>query len=707
MLRVAWENRDQLPFAWRILKHGVCDGCALGTTGLRDWTMDGVHLCMVRLELMRLNTAPALDPDRLKDVSSLSRMSSRDLRALGRLPEPMIWRKGEKGFRVVSWDEAYSSAVEKIRLTIPDRLAVYVTSRGMMNEHYYAAQKAARVMGTNHVDNSARLCHAASTVAMKRVLGYGASTCSYGDWIGADLIVFCGSNTPSNQPVTMKYLYYARKAGTKVAVVNPYFEPGLQRYWVPSVTESALFGTKFADEWFAVDTGGDLPFFNGVFKILLSEGWVDHDFISRHTVGFEDAKANVEKQDWDLLERESGATRQGMRRFAEMLRDAGKGIFVWSMGLTQHAHGVETIEALINVGLARGWVGREKAGLMPIRGHSGVQGGTEVGCAPGLDENQRKRLEEVWGFKLPTFQGLSAAEMVAAAYRGAIGVFWMVGGNFLETLPDPPAAVQALENVSTRIHQDVVLSSMMLLPPKDTVTLFPATTRYESLGGGTETSTERRIIFSPEIPGRRIGSAKPEWEVFGEVAARVRPELADKIRFTSSQQIRDEIGKAIPLYAGIEGLSREGDNFQWGGPRLFADGKFATPDGKALFSAVTPKERRAPKGMFYVSTRRGKQFNSMVQRAIDPLTGASRDNILISREDAQRLGIADGDPVRLFSNVRSYFGRARIDQMKPGNLEVHWPEGSCLLSREEIDIASREPDYNAIVRVERVAEAPH
>src|SRR5712692_5654644 len=547
MLRVAWGNRDQLPFAWRILKHGVCDGCALGTTGLRDWTMDGVHLCMVRLELMRLNTAPALDPDRLKDVSSLSGMSSRDLRALGRLPEPMIWRKGEKGFRVVSWDEAYASAVEKIRLTIPDRLAVYVTSRGMMNEHYYAAQKAARVMGTNHVDNSARLCHAASTVAMKGTLGYGASTCSYRDWIGSDLIVFFGSNTPSNQPVTMKYLYYARKAGTKVAVVNPYFEPGLQRYWVPSVTESALFGTKFADEWFAVDTGGDLPFLNGVFKVLVAEGWVDHDFISRHTAGFEEAKATLERQDWDLLERESGATRQEMRRFAEMLRDARNGIFGWSMGLTQHAHGVEA--------------------LPPPR----------------------------WSPRLIGARSTSSG--------------WLVG-NFLETLPDPPAAVQALENVSTRIHQDVVLSSMMLLPPKDTVTLFPAATRYESLGGGTETSTERRIIFSPEIPGRRIGSAKPEWEVFGEVAARVRPELADKIRFTSSQQIRDEIGKAIPLYAGIEGLSREGDNFQWGGPRLFADGKFATPDTKALFSALTPKERRAPKGMFYVSTRRGKQFNS-------------------------------------------------------------------------------------------------
>src|SRR5713226_2946458 len=278
------------------------------------------------------------------------------------------------------------------------------------------------VMGTNHVDNSARLCHSASTVAMKRALGYGASTCSYRDWIGTDLIVFFGSNAPSNQPVTMKYLYYARKAGTKVAVVNPYFEPGLQRYWVPSVTESALFGTRFADEWFAVDTGGDLPFFNGVFKILVSEGWVDHDFISRHTVGFEEAKANVEKQDWDLLERESGATRQEMRRFAEMLLYARNGIFVWSMGLTQHTHGVETIEALINVGLARGWVGREKVGLMPIRGHSGVQGGAEVGCAPGLEEPQTTRFAEVWGFPCPSFKGLTAAEMVDAAYGGGLDV---------------------------------------------------------------------------------------------------------------------------------------------------------------------------------------------------------------------------------------------------------------------------------------------
>jgi predicted molibdopterin-dependent oxidoreductase YjgC len=245
------------------------------------------------------------------------------------------------------------------------------------------------------------------------------------------------------------------------------------------------------------------------------------------------------------------------------------------------------------------------------------------------------------------------------------------------------------------------VTSMMLAPPADVVLLLPATTRYESPGGGSETSTERRIIFSPEVAGRRVGSAKPEWEVFGEVAARVRPELADKVRFASSQAIRDEIGATVPLYAGIETLKRRGDQVQWGGPRLFQDQSFATPDGKAHFSVVPLRERGAPEGGFYVSTRRGKQFNSMVQHDVDPLTGAARDDVLISPEDAARLGICDGDPVRLTSAVGSFAGRARLDRIKPRNLAVHWPEGNCLLSREEIDAASHEPDYNAVVRLEK------
>src|SRR5947207_11955565 len=196
MARVAWKNRDELPFAWRILNDGVCDGCALGTSGLSDWTVDGVHLCMVRLELMRLNTAPALDPKELTDVSSLVKLPdlSRRLRALGRLPQPMIRRTGEPGFLVATWDEALDRIASGLRTVDPDRAAFYLTSRGITNESYYVAQKDARFYGCQHVDNSARLYHAASTSALKSMLSYDAATCSYAGWLHAYEIALFRSN---------------------------------------------------------------------------------------------------------------------------------------------------------------------------------------------------------------------------------------------------------------------------------------------------------------------------------------------------------------------------------------------------------------------------------------------------------------------------------------------------------------------------------
>ena len=474
MVKVAWENRDQLPFAWRILRDGVCDGCALGTSGMTDWTVPGPHLCMVRLELMRLNTGPALDVSALSHVGQLTTWSSERLRALGRMPEPMIRRPGEPGFRVITWDEALDRLAGELRSVDPNRLAFYLTSRGITNEVYYAAQKAARFFGTNHVDNSARLCHAASTAAMKATLGYGASTCSYVDWLHADLIVLLGSNVANNQPVTMKYLYYAKKNGAQIAVVNPYREPGLERYWVPSVPESALGGTAMADHWFTVDTGGDLAFLVGVFRALLEFGGIDERFVREHTIGFDAARTKAESVEWSEIEQKSGAPRERIEACARLLIDRPNTVFVWSMGLTQHAHGVDTIKALVNVGLARGLPGRPNSGLVPIRGHSGVQGGAEVGCVPAMDPATAARWANVWGFAVPTMKGWTAAEMIDRSAAGDVDVFWNVGGNFLETIPDETRSRVALSRPRLRVHQDIVLSSAMLVEGEGDVLLLPA-----------------------------------------------------------------------------------------------------------------------------------------------------------------------------------------------------------------------------------------
>src|SRR3954451_5188268 len=715
MARIAWANRDELPFAWRILRDGVCDGCALGTSGLSDWTLDGPHLCMVRLELMRLNTAPALDPANLADVGPLSARTSQELRELGRLPHPMLRRNGDRGFTAISWDQALDLMAVHLRAVDPARAVFYLTSRGITNEVYYAAQKAARFLGTNHVDNSARLCHAASTAAMKATLGYGASTCSYVDWLHADLIVLFGSNVANNQPVTTKYLHHARQNGAQIAVVNPYREPGLDRYWVPSIASSALFGTPLADHWFDVHTGGDLAFLTGVFRALIESNGVDEAFVRDRTEGFAEARDRALAADWDALERDSGATRDRMRVFAQLLVDRPNTVMVWSMGLTQHAHGVDTIKALMNVGLARGLPGRPNRGLVPIRGHSGVQGGAEVGCVPKLDAAMSARCAETWGFPFPASPGWTTAEMIERAASGDVDLFWIVGGNFLETLPGAQRSVGALQRPRLRVHQDIVLSSSMLVEGEGDVLVLPATTRYESAGGGTETSTERRIIFSPEVPGRRIGSARPEWQVFGDAMARAFPDRAAQIRFESAASIRAEIARVVPLYAGIETMTAKGDQVQWGGRTLYADGRFATPDGKAHFSVIREETAETAKAAeqdrlfansavsvvpsFRVSTRRGKQFNSMVQRDSDPLTGARREDVLISADDMKALGMADGTAVVLQSADGSFRGRLKTAAIKSGNLEVHWPEGNTLLSADAIDPESMEPDYNATVTV--------
>jgi molybdopterin-dependent oxidoreductase alpha subunit len=581
-------------------------------------------------------------------------------------------------------------------------MAFYLTSRGITNEVYYAAQKAARFFGTNHVDNAARLCHAASTVAMKAALGHGAATCSYADWLEADLIVLFGSNVANNQPVTAKYLHHAKANGAQVAVVNPYREPGLERYWVPSIATSALAGTPIADHWFEVHTGGDLAFLVGVLKALHAVDGVDRAFVDAHTTGGGEAVARAAATPWEAIERESGVPRTRVEAFARLLVDRPKAIFVWSMGLTQHAHGVDTVKALLNLGLARGLTGRAGSGLVPIRGHSGVQGGAEVGCVPGISPEARARWTEVWGFAPPAMRGWTTTEAVETSAWGGVDLLWMVGGNMLETLPDVDEARHALERPRLRIHQDIVLSSSMLVDGIGDVLLLPATTRYESPGGGTETSTERRIIFSPEIPGRRIGSARPEWMVFRDVMRLAFPERAAQAGLEDAAAIRREIDRAVPLYAGIAGLAEKGDQVQWGGRRLYAGGRFATADGKARFQPVALRGRAPEPGVFFVSTRRGKQFNSMVQRAVDPLTGAARDEILIGEGDLARAGLAAGDRVALRSAHGRYEGRLRVAPIKDANLEVHWPEGNVLLAGTGRDPESLEPDYNAVVTIERL-----
>jgi molybdopterin-dependent oxidoreductase alpha subunit len=625
----------------------------------------------------------------------------------------MLRDAGEPGFTPIGWERALALATDRIAASSPERLGFYLTSRGTANETYYAAQKAVRALGTNSIDNAARVCHSPSTYGLREALGVAATTCSYSDWIGTDLIVFIGSNVANNQPVTTKYLHLAKKAGTKVAVVNPFREPGMERYWVPSNVESALFGTRICDRFFQLGVGGDVGFLSGATKAMIERGWVDEHFIAEHTRGFDELAADVEAADWDTLERLAGTTRAEIEAFAELVASAERAVFVWSMGVTQHERGEDNVRAIVNLALTRGFVGREGCGLMPIRGHSGVQGGAEMGCyataLPGgrpVDAENAAELAAHWGFEVPTAPGLTAPEMLDAAGRGDLDVLVSVGGNFLDVLPEPERVRAALGRIPLRVHADIVVSRQMLVEPSTpdgAVLLLPATTRYEVPGGVTQTSTERRVIFSPEVAGPRVPAARPEWEVLTELAARARPELAERIRFDDTASIRREIAQVVPLYRGIEELSEQGDSFQYGGPHLCSGWAFPTPDGRAHFSAVAIGEPAPDDGRLALSTRRGKQFNSMVQERADALTGATREAVLLSADDAKRLGIGDGDSVVVRSDFGQLRGRALVAPIAPGNVQVHWPEGNALIGSDRRSAEARIPDYNARVTVSPLA----
>jgi molybdopterin-dependent oxidoreductase alpha subunit len=706
MVKVAWGVKGNARKAWSILSKGVCDGCALGVAGFHDWTLEGVHLCTTRLRLLELNCAEPFDHSVLSDVSWLRNLPSTDLRQLGRLAHPMRRRRGDAGFHRVTWDEALGAVADAIRTAGGDRTAIYLTSRGITNEVYYAAAKSARAMGVANIDSAARTCHAPSTVGLKQTIGVAASTCSMQDVLESDLIVLWGTNVANNQPVFTKYLFLARKRGARVVVVNPYLEPGLERYWVPSNAESAMFGTKLCDLHVPVRPEGDVALANAVLHRLIELGAIDRDWIAAHTEGWAELEAHVTSLDRAQLLADAGVDDDTFERFVELYANANAAVLIWSMGITQHTHGVDGVRSIVNVGLARGNVGRDGAGLMPIRGHSGVQGGAEMGAyataLPGgdaVDAEHADAWSQKWGFDVPGEVGLTAPEMLEAAERDELDVLFVDGSNLLEVMPDPPRVEAALGRVPLRIHQDVVLTSQMFIEGDDVI-LLPAATRYEQEGGGTSTTTERQIAFSPQV-AEPLGEARSEWRIFAELATLVRPDLAARFAWPDNRGLRAEIAELVPMYAGIEHLSTTGDAVQYGGRHLCAGGVFPLDDGRARFSVVDVTPTELGPDEWYVSTRRGKQFNSMILSTTDPLTGAGRDAVYIDRHDAGLLGVDDGDAVTLTSDAGSFVGRAKLVRLPSRSLQVHWPEGNVLLHAgpSQREPRSRIPDYNAVVTV--------
>ncbi|WP_085505342.1 FdhF/YdeP family oxidoreductase [Thalassobacillus devorans] len=720
-MKVAWDNKDNLNYAKNIITKGVCDGCALGVSGLYDQTLTGPHICTTRLNVLRLNTMPAIKEEILHaDIEELRQYSSTELRELGRIPYPMIRRKGERKFSRLTWDDAMDMIADKMKALDPKQYAFYLTSRGITNESYYVAGKVARFLDTNHIDNASRICHSPSKTALKRSVGVGASTANYQDWIGTDVLLFWGSVASNSSPVSTKYMLEAKKKGTKIIVINPYREPSMDRYWIPSNPESALFGTKVADDFYQINIGGDIAFMHGIMKhwFEMEEkqhgAAINHKFVDEHVNGFDELKQQVISLSWDAITESSGVSKARIIELSELLANSKNAVFAWALGLTMHSFATDNISQVANLALLRGFLGREHNGLMPFRGHSSVQGSGEMGAdpfvLPGGDfkGDHIDRIEKLWEFELPEWQGDVVGVtleniLLPDDHERKIKLYYLSGGNFLETMPDPGFVEQALAELDIRVHQDIILNTSTLVDAKEAVIVLPAKTRYEQEGGGTSTSTERMVYFSPEIEGNKnkIEEARTEWKIYIDLAKRVKPESAHLVDFKDGQAVREEIAKANPNYDGIQHLKKQGDVFQWGGAWLCEGGVCPTPDGKGSLIPVEIPDLNKKPGDFYLTTRRGKQFNSMVYKETDPINGAERYDVLINREDADDNRIHDGEAVVLYNQYGIFQGRAKFASIAKGNLGVHFPEGNFLLPKGRYEQFAKIPDYNIGVKVEK------
>lgn len=719
--KIVWKNRDNLNYAKNIILKGVCDGCALGVSGLQDQTLNGPHMCTTRFNVLRLNTAPPIKPEILhQDIDELRKLNSSELRELGRIPYPMIRRKGDRKFIRVSWDEAMNTVAGKMKELNPKQYAFYLTSRGITNESYYVAAKVARYLETNHIDNASRICHSPSKSAMKRSVGVGASTCNYQDWLGTDVLVFWGSVASNASPVSTKYMMEAKKRGTKIIVINPYREPAMENYWVPSVVESALFGTEIADEFYEVNIGGDIALMHGVMKHWFdleeqNEGSaINHEFVNEHVNNYEDLKKNVQAQGWDEIVKSSGIDKERIIELSNSLAKAKTGVMVWALGLTMHKHATDNISQVSNLALLRGWLGGKNKGLMPLRGHSSVQGSGEMGAdpfsLPGGDYNDenRPRIEDLWDFKLPQWPGDTVGVTIENAMlpednERKLKLYYMSGGNFLETMPDPDFVKDALQNLDIRVHQDIILNTSTLLDAKETVVVLPAKTRYEQDGGGLSTSTERMIYFSPEIEGNRnrIAEARSEWQIYVDLAKRVKPEESHLIDFQSGQEIRDEIAKANPQYDGVQHLKKAGDVYQYGGAWLCEGGVCPTPDGRGNLITMDIPDNNKKAGEFKLLMRRGKQFNSMVYGDEDAFNHMGRYDVLVSENDARREGLENGEAVVLYNKNGVFQGFVYYAPIKDGNIGVQFPEGNFLVEKGIYESFVEMPDYVTDVKMEK------
>ncbi len=687
---------------WRAMRsRNACKACALGmggaSGGMRNEIGHFPELCKKSLQAMAADMRGAI-PEQFFAANSIARlraMSPRELEAAGRLTFPVIAEPGATHYRPVAWDDALARVARTLREANPLETFWYFSGRSS-NEAAFLLQLFARIYGTNHVNNCSYYCHQASGVGLMGSIGGATSSVDLEDVEHCDLFVLLGGNPASNHPRLMSMLMRLRRRGGHVIVVNPVREPGLVRFRVPSDPWSLMFGTRIASQYVQPHIGGDIAFMTGMAKRLVEIGAVDAAFRESATEGWDELRAQIERATWDDIVAASGVTRVQIERAADLYAKSRAAIFGWTMGITHHAHGVENVQWIANLALMRGMIGRPHAGLLPIRGHSNVQGIGTMGVTPTLRRAVFERFRE-HGLAPPDAPGLDTMGCVEAAARGEMRAAVCLGGNLFGSNPDADFARRAMARIGLVTYLNTSLNTGHAHGMGETTIILPVAARDEEEQPTTQESMFNFVRLS-EGGLRRFEGPRPEVSIVADLAHRVMGDRSP-ISFADladHANIRAWIAKLIPGMEAIADIERTGAEFTIPGRVLHAP-TFATSTGRAKFHAhPIPRSDDDGGRIRLMSVRSEGQFNTIVYEDEDIYRGQERrDVILMNARDLERLGIAPDAPVRVTSDTGEMRGLvARAFEVRAGNALAYYPECNVLIGRA-VDPASRTPAFKS------------
>ncbi|MGE5596145.1 MAG: FdhF/YdeP family oxidoreductase [Hyphomicrobiales bacterium] len=708
VLKKGRESGSYLDLYRRLRSRNACKTCAFGMGGQRGGMVNEAghfpEVCKKSVQAQAGDMGKFVTEAFFREtpIAQFERMTPRELERLGRLVFPVIAREGDTHYQRTSWNEALDLVGDAIRASTPERVFFYASGRSS-NEAAFLMQLVARAFGTANIHNCSYYCHSASAAALDPIYGSGAGSIQLEDLAQTDLALVAGANPASNHPRLITQLVNLRRRGGKVIIVNPLRELGLERFRVPSDPRSMLFGSRVSDIYVQPHIGSDAALFLGMLKGVIERGGVDQEFVENHTEGWDAVSEAARAANWDDIVRACGVRRDRIDEVVEAILGAKRGIFLWAMGLTHHENGTETITALANVALARGWLGRPGCGLLPIRGHSNVQGVGSVGVTPALKEAFAKRLEALYGIApLPAGQHTYAS--MEAAARGDIDAAVLLGGNLFASNPDRAWASEALRNIPLSVSISTKLNEGHFHGRGKTSIILPALARDEEPQATTQESMFSFVRLSeggsPAVPGQM----RSEVEIIASLAERILPEgRFNWAELRSHEHLRAAMAKVVPGYEDIGDIDTTRTEFPVRG-RSFPEPVFPTPTTRARFH-VTGMPAFAPaEDEFRLMTLRSEgQFNTVVFEEEDLYRGNKRrDVVMMSRKDARRLGFEEGTRVRVESNAGSMEASVAIVRIRPGNLAMYYPEANALVPRR-LDPRSKTPAFKSVaVRVERV-----